>query len=210
MSENNLVYFVNSKMYINVTNLCTCKCLFCLRDISSEVEGVNMWIDKQSAKAKDIIDILKEKKALIGNEITFCGYGEPLIELDTVKEVAKFIKENFPNVKIRVNTNGHANLVHKRNVVPELKGLIDSFSVSLNAQNAKLYKKITRCCYDEKIGYNGMLDFVKELVKEDIDTTMSVVSGYKKARINVQECEKIAHDLGAKFRVREYLENGYS
>ena len=210
MSENNLVYFVNSKMYINVTNLCTCKCLFCLRDISSEVEGVNMWIDKQSAKAEDIIDILKSKKDFIGDEITFCGYGEPLIELETVKTVAKFIKENFPDVKIRVNTNGHANLVHKKNVVPELKGLIDSFSVSLNAQNAKLYKKITRCCYDEEVGYNGMLDFVKELIKENIDTTMSVVSGYKKARINVEECEKIAHSLGAKFRVREYLENGYS
>ncbi len=210
MSENNLVYFVNSKMYINVTNLCTCKCLFCLRDITSEVEGVNMWIDKQSAKAENIIDILKEKSDLIGNEITFCGYGEPLIELETVKEVAKFIKSNFPNVKIRVNTNGHANLIHKRNVVPELKGLIDSFSVSLNAQNAKLYKKITRCCFDAEVGYNGMLDFVKELIKENIDTTMSVVSGFKKARIDIQVCENIAQSLGAKFRIREYLEHGYS
>lgn len=210
MSEDNLVYFVNSKMYINVTNLCTCKCLFCLRDISSEVEGVNMWIDKQSAKAENIISILKEKADKIGKEITFCGYGEPLIELETVKEVAKFIKENFPDVKIRVNTNGHANLVHKRNVVPELKGLIDSFSVSLNAPNAKLYKRLTRCCFDEEVGYNGMLDFVKELVKENIDTTMSVVSGFKKFNIRVDECEKIARNLGAKFRVREYLENGYS
>lgn len=169
-----------------------------------------MWIDKQSAKAENIIDILKEKSDLIGNEITFCGYGEPLIELETVKEVAKFIKDNFPNVKIRVNTNGHANLIHKRNVVPELKGLIDSFSVSLNAQNAKLYKKITRCCFDAEVGYNGMLDFVKELIKENIDTTMSVVSGFKKARIDIQACEDIAQSLGAKFRVREYLENGYS
>ena len=210
MSEDNLVYFVNSKMYINVTNLCTCKCLFCLRDISAEVEGVNMWIDKQSAKAEDIINILVEKKDLIKDEVTFCGYGEPLIELETVKEVAKFIKTNYPNVKIRVNTNGHANLVHKRNIVPELKGLVDSFSVSLNAQNAKLYKKITRCCFDDEVGYNGMLDFVKELVKENIDTTMSVVSGFKKARINIGECEKIANNLGAKFRVREYLEKGYS
>ena len=210
MSEDNLVYFVNSKMYINVTNLCTCKCLFCLRDISSEVEGVNMWIDKQSAKAENIISVLKEKKDKIGKEITFCGYGEPLIELETVKEVAKFIKENFPEVKIRVNTNGHANLVHKRNVVSELKGLIDSFSVSLNAPNAKLYKRLTRCCFDAEVGYNGMLDFVKELVKENIDTTMSVVSGFKKFNIRVDECEKIAQNLGAKFRVREYLEKGYS
>ena len=210
MSENNLVYFVNSKMYINVTNLCTCKCLFCLRDITSEVEGVNMWIDKQSAKAEDIISVLKEKSDAIGNEITFCGYGEPLIEIETVKDVAKFIKENYPNVKIRVNTNGHANLVHKRNVVLELKGLIDSFSVSLNAQNAKLYKEITRCCFDAEVAYNGMLDFVKELVNENIDTTMTVVSGYKKINIDIPECEKIAHNLGAKFRIREYLEKGYS
>ncbi len=169
-----------------------------------------MWIDKQSAKAENIISALKEKSDIIGNEITFCGYGEPLLEIETVKTVAKFIKENFPNVKIRVNTNGHANLVHKRNVVPELKGLIDSFSVSLNAQNAKLYKKITRCCFDAEIGYNGMLDFVKELVKENIDTTMSVVSGFKKANINIKECEEIARNFGAKFRIREYLEKGYS
>ena len=34
-----------------------------------------------------------------------------------VKEVAKFIKNNYKDVKIRVNTNGHANFIYKRNIL---------------------------------------------------------------------------------------------
>ena len=208
--QQNLVYFVAGKMYINLTNLCTCKCVFCIRDLNATVEGVDMHLDNLKADADDVIKYIKELDNKIGSEVVFCGYGEPTIELETLKKVAKFIKDNYKNVQIRVNTNGHANLIHKRNVIPELVGLVDSFSVSLNAENAKLYKQITNCSFDADIAYEGMKNFIKESVNTGIKTYATVVDGFDGAKINVDMCKKTAEDLGAIFRVREYLNEGYS
>ena len=133
-----------------------------------------------------------------------------MLELDTMKTVAKFIKENYPDVKIRVNTNGHANLVHKRDVLPELVGLIDSFSVSLNATDAEDYKKITRCSFDAQVAYEGMKNFVKSAVENGIKTYVSVVVGFDGANVDVDKCQEIAAALGAILRVREYISEGYS
>ena len=208
--KSNLVYFVNSKMYINLTNLCTCKCLFCIRDLNPTVEGVDMKLDNSKANPDEVISEIKRLEDRIGNEVVFCGYGEPMLELESLKKVASFIKTNYPNVKIRVNTNGHANLVHKRDVIAELVGLVDSFSVSLNVSNAEQYKQVTQCCFDAEVGFNGMQQFVKSAVVNGIKTYVSVVVGYENLDINVNECEKIATSLGAILRVREYLNEGYS
>ena len=208
--KQNLVYFVGGKMYINLTNLCTCRCVFCIRDLNPTVEGVDMHLNNLKANPAEVINYIKDLSDKIGSEVVFCGYGEPMIELDSLKEVAKFIKENYPDVKIRVNTNGHANLIHKRDVLPELAGLVDTFSVSLNAENADLYKKITNCSYDADVAYEGMKNFIKEAVKLGFKTYATVVDGFEGAKIDVKMCEKIATDLGAIFRVREYLNEGYS
>lgn len=37
-----------------------------------------MWLDNANIKAEDVISQIEEKKAEIKDEITFCGYGEPL------------------------------------------------------------------------------------------------------------------------------------
>jgi len=208
--KSNLVYFVSGKMYINLTNLCTCSCVFCIRDLNPTVEGVDMQLPNKRANADTVISEIKRLSDKIGSEVTFCGYGEPMLELESLKKVASFIKENYPDVKIRVNTNGHANLVHKRDVVPELVGLIDSFSVSLNASDAQQYKEITRCSFDAEVGYEGMKNFVKSAVQNGIKTSVSVVVGFEGTNVDVDKCQEIAASLGAILRVREYLNEGYS
>ena len=138
---NILVYELDGKIYINLTNKCTNDCIFCLRNDKDDVKGQELWLDSEDFGAKDVIEQLD--KFELSSEVIFCGYGEPLLKLDVLKEVARYIKENYPNVKIRVNTNGHANYVYKRNIVPELKGLVDEFSVSLNAENAQEYNRLS-------------------------------------------------------------------
>jgi len=174
------------------------------------VEGVNMHLVKQKANADDVIENIKRLSDKIGSEVVFCGYGEPSLELESLKKVAEFIKNTYPDVKIRVNTNGHANLVHKRDVIPELKGLVDSFSVSLNSDNSTQYKEITNCAFSAEVGFNGMQDFIKSAVKNNIKTYATVVVGYKDTNIDVEKCEQLATSLGATFRVREFLNEGYS
>lgn len=205
----NLVYFLYGKAYINITNACTNSCAFCLRNDKDDVKGAYMWLDGMKVKASDVIAQIEEKKADIKGEITFCGYGEPLCRYNEVIEVAKYIKENLPNIKIRINTNGHGNYIAKENIVPKLTPLIDSISISLNAQNEEIYNKISKPSFDG--AYNEMLNFAKLCVEAGIDTTLSIVSGYKTDLYPVDNalCEKIAKDMGAKFRAREWIQNGY-
>ncbi len=208
-AKNKFTYYLGDVMYINVTNLCTNRCEFCIRSTGETVGGVNLLLKDERFSAEDIINELKTTFSGKCREIVFCGYGEPLIKLDIVKETAKFIKDNYPQVPIRVNTNGHANLIHKRNIIPELTGLIDKISVSLNSDNAEQYAEICKPNFDKEITYQAVKDFIKECAQNGIETTATVVSGFKDIEVNLENCEKIAMGLGAKFRVREWLPAGY-
>lgn len=209
-TQNKFAYYLGSSMYINVTNLCTNNCVFCIRTSTETVGGVNLVLEDEKFTSEDIIKEIKESFAENTKEIVFCGYGEPLIKLDIVKETAKFIKENYPNIPVRINSNGHGNLIHKRNIVPELTGLIDKISVSLNAENPELYAELSKPNFDKEKSFQAVKDFVSECVKGGIDTTLTVVTGFGDYKINVEECKNIADSLGAKFRVREWLPEGYN
>lgn len=208
MEEQNLVYLLDGKIYINLTNKCTNKCLFCIRNLKDDVCGTNLWLKNDTVTAQEVINQLKKIKKN-ETEIVFCGYGEPTLKLDILKEVARFIKANYNGVKVRLNTNGHANVIYKRNIIPELTGLIDEISVSLNASTEELYKELTQPTLVCANILEEVKDFTRKSVEAGIETTMSVVSGYEDYDVNLNECEKIASNLGAKFRVREWLDRGY-
>lgn len=207
MTDYNLAYILDGKVYINLTNSCTNNCVFCIRNIKDNVVGTNLFLNTENVKAQDVISQLEEMKDKLSDEIIFCGYGEPMLKLDILKEVAKYIKDKYPNKTIRVNTNGHANLVYKRNVLPELKGLIDKFSVSLNAENEEVYNRISLPNLDGS--YQAVKDFIKKAIEEGFDTTATIVTNYKGYDVDMPKCIETAKELGAKFRERPWIENGY-
>ena len=205
---NVLVYELDGKIYINLTNKCTNDCIFCLRKDKDDVKGQKLWLDDENSTAQDVIEQFEKiKMHNVGSEVIFCGYGEPLLKLDVLKDVAKYIKENYPNTKIRINTNGHANYVYKRDIVPELKGLIDTISVSLNGESSQEYNELSQPVFEG--AYEEVKKFIKSCADNGIETVASVVEGYKGRHLDLDKCEKIASDLGAKFRVREWIKNGY-
>ncbi len=202
---NTLVYLLDGKIYINLTNRCTNDCIFCLRRDKSDVKGQELWLDDENSTAQDVIKQFETFEPT--KEVIFCGYGEPMLKLEELKQVAKYIKDKYPEIKIRVNTNGHANFVYKRNVVPELKGLIDEFSVSLNGATKEEYDELSQPKFEN--AYDEVKKFIKTCADERISVVASVVEGYKGRHLDLKKCEKIANDLGAKFRVREWIVNGY-
>lgn len=204
----NLVYFLYEKAYINITNACTNLCKFCVRDIKEDVKGSNLWLDNKNVTADDVISQIEANKDKIAvkNELIFCGYGEPLSKFEEVKKVCEYVKKTMPDVKIRINTNGHGNFLAKRNIVPELAPLINSISISLNGQNEEIYNKISQPKIEN--AYNEMLNFTKECVKAGIDTTMSIVTNFDN-EVDEIKCEEIANKIGAKFRAREWIKEGY-
>ena len=203
---NTLVYVLDNKIYINLTNRCTNNCIFCLRQDKSDVCGQEMWLESENFTAQDVIEQLKNFN-IQTSEITFCGYGEPTLKLNILKEVAKYIKENYPEIKLRLNTNGHANFVYKRNVAPELKGLIDIISVSLNGASKEEYNELSKPTFEG--AYDEVKKFIKACTDEGIRTIATVVDGYKGCRLDIEKCRQIAASLGAEFRVREWIEGGY-
>ena len=113
MTDYNLVYTLDGKVYINLTNSCTNDCIFCIRSIKDDVVGANLFLNTENVNADDVIKQLEALQDKLSDEIIFCGYGEPMLKLDVLKQVAKYIKEKYPDKKLRVNTNGHANYVYK-------------------------------------------------------------------------------------------------
>ena len=210
--SDNYAYLLDGALYINLTNACTNNCVFCIRDLNSKVKDKNLWLEKEKFTPQDVIEQIKKLEPQQQREFVFCGYGEPIIKLDHIKEISKFLKENYPEKKIRINTNGHGNLIHKRDIVPELKGLIDKVSVSLNGEDADLYGKISQPTYSPETAYQAVLDFIKECSENGIDTTatITIVTGYKDFKPDVEKCREIAENLGAKFRIREWLDEGYN
>ncbi len=207
MSDNNLVYILDGKIYINLTNMCTNDCIFCLRRDKDDVCGQDMWLKSEKITADDVIEQLNKYEDKIAKGVTFCGYGEPTMKFEVLKQVAEYIKHNYPDTFIKVNTNGHGNVINKKDILPELKGLVDEFSISLNAQNSDLYKELSQPKIDN--AYESMKDFAKKAYENGFKTTLSVVSGYKDYDVDLALCEKIAKDLHASFRNREWIENGY-
>ena len=205
-----LVYSINNEpnpktVYVNLTNACTNSCVFCLREQKDDVCGAEMWHDGNYT-LDDIVTQFKEYIPTPQN-VVFCGYGEPFLKKDMMKAFAKYLRENYPEIKIRVNTNGHANAVYKTNVAEEFKGLLDEASVSLNSDNAEQYNEI--CQPKIENAFEAVKDFLKCCKDAGIKTYASVVTGFDEREINVENCEKIATELGAEFRNREFIKNGY-
>ena len=205
-----LVYSINNEkspevVYVNLTNSCTNSCIFCLREQKDDVCGAEMWHD-DNYTLEDIIE--QFQKFDRPKEVVFCGYGEPFLRREMMKEFCKYLRKNYPYIKISVNTNGHANAIYKTNVAEEFKGLIDAVSVSLNASNEEQYDEI--CKPKIKNAYEEVQKFIKACVDAGMDVSASVVTGFDKIHIvDADVCEKIATSLGAKFRNREFITNGY-
>ena len=207
MTDYNLVYLLDGKVYINLTNSCTNDCVFCIRSIKEDVVGANLFLNTENVKAEDVIAQLEAMKDKLSSEIIFCGYGEPFLKKDMMKAFAQYLRKNYPEIKIRVNTNGHANAIYKTNVAEEFKGLLDEASVSLNSDNSEQYNEI--CQPKIENAYEAVKDFLKCCKEAGIKTYASIVTGFDEREINIEKCEKIAKELGAEFRNREFITNGY-
>ncbi|MGK9369277.1 TatD family hydrolase [Melioribacter sp. Ez-97] len=189
-------YKIGNSLYVNVTNRCNADCVFCDRKGDAVINGYNLKMKKSEEPDADVyIKEIGDPKQY--KEIVFCGYGEPTIRWDVVKEIARYVKEN--GGKTRLNTDGHGNYINKRDITPELEGLIDVVSISLNSVEPEQYAKLMRV--DPKM-HAEMLDFARK-AKKYSKVVMSIVG------INGVDAERakefVTEELGVEFREREYF-----
>ena len=124
------------------------------------------------------------------------------MNLEVLLETAKLLKSLF-DLPIRLNTNGHANLIYGEDVTPRFAGLIDSVSVSLNTPDAAEYVSLCKPVNGEK-AFDAMLSFASACKKHVKEVQMSVVGDFLD-KYQLVMCKSIADRCGVKLRIREYI-----
>ncbi len=206
-----VVYRYKNGLYVNLTNSCPTACSFCVKKTwKMDYRGSNLNLEGAEPSPAEVIALAKEQwAALPFEELVFCGYGEPTMRLEAMLTCARLIKngraEPLPRtLKVRLNTNGLANAVWGRNVVPEMKGLIDSVHVSLNTSDPAQWLELMRPMEPwAATGFEKVKEFIREssmLLPEAFATAV------ESEGIDVEKFKALAVQLGAEPRLRPRLD----
>ena len=187
-------YQIGDRLYLNITDRCTLECRFCPKTRGEpHVQGYDLGLSHRPTTEEIIASIGDPSRYA---EVVFCGFGEPTMRLKVLLEVAHWVKAR--GGRVRVNTDGLANLVHKDDTLPLLAECVDALSVSMNAQNAEVYEE--HCQPALPGSYEKMLEFLREAPRYIPDVTATAIEGLP--GVDIVACEQLATELGVKFRRR--------
>ena len=186
-------------VYVNITNDCNCDCVFCLRSMKEMARESSLWIEHDPS-LPEIVEELERLPWQYVREVVCCGFGEPLIRLDTVLSVLRWVKEHHPDMPTRVNTNGLGELEHGYVFADQFAGLLDTVSISLNASNAERYLALTRSRFGIS-SYEAMLTFAEHCKPYVPNVVLTVVEKVEDAE-EIALCRRICAERGLTLRVR--------
>jgi TatD DNase family protein len=187
-----IVYRIGRNLYINLTNRCTNRCEFCVREFADGVGGHDLRL-RAEPTVKEIVEAIGDLADY--DEIVFCGYGEPTVRWETVKETAQAIKK--AGGYVRLNTNGLIVLITGSDITKEMPGLLDEVSVSLNAPDEKTYSDVCRPEFGDR-AWPAVLDFIRK-ARAVVKTRVSMVRHHK---IDEGAVRRLAEELGVSLKVR--------
>lgn len=196
-----IVYVYGGKVYLNITNRCPCNCTFCIRKNGEGLGSAETLWHHGDPTTEQVQAALRAFDFASYDEITFCGYGEPTCALDTLTAAAAYLRETYPAVRLRVNTNGLGDLINGRPTAPILASCVDVISVSLNAPTAEKYVAVTRPSYGEA-AFDAMLAFADECRRLGARVIFTVVDVI--APEDIEASRAVAEAHGIPLRVREY------
>ncbi len=196
MTRENTTYQAFGRLYLNITNRCSARCVFCIRNTCDGVFGYNLRLTREPSE-EEMIETLERLPLSQFQEVVFTGFGEPTCRLDAVLRITAWLHQK--GAIVRLDTNGHAVLLNPgRDVVAELKTAgLDCVSVSLNAESEENYNRLCRPLFQG--AYRALLDFTKNAVRSGIQTRVTVV---KQEGVDMEACKALATALGASFKVR--------
>lgn len=197
-----ITYTVGNGLYINMTNRCTNRCDFCIRQNGAGAYGSDsLWLEREPTR-EEVLAAIGAADPTQYSEIVFCGYGEPTCRLDDLLWVCREIRTRWKN-PIRINTNGQASLINGRDTAPEFAGLVDAISISLNECDAEKYDAI--CHSDFGLdAFRGMLDFAVAVKPYVPEVVLSVVRQFLSPE-SLAECERICREINVPIKIREYI-----
>lgn len=198
-----VTYEVGDGLYINLTNGCTNRCDFCIRNNGDGAYGSeSLWLEREPTE-REVLESVFSRDLSSYSEVVFCGYGEPSLRLDVARRVALAIKEKYPTMPVRINTNGQSDLIFKRDTAKDYEGAFDTVSISLNAPTAEKYQDICHSVFGEET-LDSIIKFAENVKKYVQNTVFSVVGDFLSAE-DIEKCHEISERTGVALRVREYI-----
>ena len=191
-------YKIGNNLYVNLTNRCTNRCTFCVREGKESYEGYALWLKSGEPAVEQVIAEIGDPKAY--GEIVFCGFGEPTERLEDMLTICDAV--HALGGKTRLNTNGHGSLIHGKDIAPSLKGKLDGINVSLNAPTEEEYNSLCRPQIEG--AFSGMVAFARACKAAGLNVWFSVVDCIGADK--VAACRKLAEGVGIPLRVREMIE----
>lgn len=195
-----ILYTYKENVYVNLTNKCDCSCKFCIRSHQDKVGDADTLWHKEDPSLEDVITAIDAFHFDGYKGLVYCGYGEPTCALENLLKSAQYAKKKY-GLKIRVNTNGLANLYYGRNIVPELAKTVDCVSISLNAPDKEKYMDVTRPKFEN--AFEGMLEFAEECKKYVPEVKFTVVDVLSEEEI--QKSKELAENIGIDLRIRRFV-----
>ena len=194
-------YALGDALYLNLTSSCTLACVFCpkIRDDDWVVGGYDLRL----ARAPSVDEVWGQVEAagLEGrSEVVFTGLGEPTRRLDALLEVTRRLRAAGVS-RVRLDTDGLANLREGRDVTPELAAAgLGAVVVSLNAADPSTYLKLCPNRHGEA-AWEAVRAFIRAAVRHlpEVHASFVAVPG-----LSMEDCRLSAEALGARFRWRPY------
>jgi TatD DNase family protein len=195
-----VAYGLRRGVYINVTSCCTNDCVFCARlRTDNFLYGYNLnlltdpTVDEMVSAAEAVLS------GADYDEIVFCGFGEPTSRVRDLLAAGRVLRGR--GLALRLNTNGHGNMINRRDIVPELAGVFDRISVSLNAPDAQTYMRICRPDAGES-AFDAVLDFIRRVAASRIECTVTALDY---PGVDLAAIHRLVETIpGARFRARTY------
>ena len=204
MKDMTITYDVGTALYVNITNRCSNRCSFCIRNNGDGAYGSNsLWLETEPT-CEEILASITERDLSKYTELVFCGYGEPTERLTDMIFVAKEIKARYA-LPVRVNTNGQSSLIYGKDTAPMYAGAFDTVSISLNAPTATGYDHVCHSKFGPA-ALEGLLDFAAR-VKAYVPNVLLTVVDAALTPEEIEACKQIAATVGVPLRVRAYIGN---
>ncbi len=190
-----LVYALDGNLYINLTNQCSNRCTFCVRNGHTDYRGYPLWLARTHT-AQQYIEAIGDPRRF--NQVVFCGFGEPTYRLDALSQIAAYVKQAGGTT--RLNTNGQGNRIAGHDIYDRLTD-IDIINVSLNEVTAEDYDSLCRPQFDH--AWQSVQDFAQGCLAHGLRVQYSIVDVIGSEK--VARTQALADGQGIPLYVRQYI-----
>jgi cyclic pyranopterin phosphate synthase len=200
-AEQVYAYVLGDALYLNLTSACTLACVFCpkIRDDDWVVGGYDLRLTRPPS-VEEVWEQVTAAGIAGRPEVVFTGLGEPTRRLEVLVEVTRRLVRAGVS-RVRLDTDGLANLREGRDVLPDLAAAgLSAVVVSLNAPDAATYARLCPNRHGEK-AWDAVRGFIRAAVRHlpEVQASFVGVPG-----LDPEACREAAESLGATFRWRPY------